>query len=53
MDPSTKTLPATPATKQNEPDWSLGWRFESVRTANGREDLVRIPLTPAEALLVD
>lgn len=50
MNPLTKTLPATTATKQNEPDWSLGWRFESVRTANGREDLVRIPLTPDEAL---
>ena len=51
MAPSTQVVTTTAtATKQNESDWSLGWRFESVRTANGREDLVRIPLTPEEAL---
>jgi colicin import membrane protein len=31
-------------------DWSLGWRYERVRRADGREEDVRIPLTPAEAL---
>ena len=33
-----------------EPDWSLGWRYERVRTANGKEEEIRVPLTPAEAL---
>lgn len=32
------------------PDWSLGWRYERVHRADGREEEVRIPLTPAEAL---
>lgn len=31
-------------------DWALGWRYEPVRTANGQTELVRIPLTPEEAL---
>ncbi|MCE7982072.1 MAG: Uma2 family endonuclease [Caldilinea sp. CFX5] len=31
-------------------DWTLGWRYETVRTANGQTEVVRIPLTPAEAL---
>ena len=38
--------PVTPAEIQ---DWSLGWRYEIVRTANGRETQVRIPLTVDEA----
>lgn len=33
-----------------QPDWSLGWRYERGRRADGREEDVRIPLTPAEAL---
>jgi len=33
-----------------ESDWSLGWRYERVRTANGKEEEIRVPLTPAEAL---
>lgn len=36
--------------KANEPDWSLGWRYERVRQADGREEEIRIPLTPEEAL---
>lgn len=31
-------------------DWALGWRYETGRTANGQTELVRIPLTPEEAL---
>lgn len=31
-------------------DWTLGWRYEPMRTANGQTELVRIPLTPEEAL---
>lgn len=31
-------------------DWALGWRYEPVRTTNGQTELVRIPLTPEEAL---
>jgi len=30
-------------------DWSLGWRYETVRMANGRETQTRIPLTVEEA----
>lgn len=30
-------------------DWSLGWRYEMIRTADGHEEQVRIPLTPEEA----
>lgn len=31
-------------------DWSLGWRYETVRTPDGKQTQVRIPLTPEEAL---
>ncbi|MEZ4727905.1 MAG: Uma2 family endonuclease [Caldilineaceae bacterium] len=50
MAPSTQTLPTAQISKQTEPDWSLGWRYERVRTADGKEELVQIPLTPDEAL---
>ncbi|MCE7990303.1 MAG: hypothetical protein DYG89_54890 [Caldilinea sp. CFX5] len=30
-------------------DWSLGWRYETVRTPDGKQTQVRIPLTPEEA----
>jgi len=30
-------------------DWSLGWRYETTRMANGRETQVRLPLTADEA----
>jgi Uma2 family endonuclease len=39
---STGSAPATV-------DWSLGWRYELVRTATGGEEPVRIPLTVEEA----
>jgi Uma2 family endonuclease len=38
-----------PAIQAEEQDWSLGWRYETVRMANGRETQVRIPLTADEA----
>jgi len=50
MAPSTQTLTTAQTTNQTEPDWSLGWRYERVRTADGKEELVQIPLTPDEAL---
>jgi Uma2 family endonuclease len=31
-------------------DWALGWRYETVRTVNGQPEMVRVPLTPEEAL---
>lgn len=31
-------------------DWSLGWRYETVRTPDGKQTQVRISLTPEEAL---
>lgn len=31
-------------------DWALGWRYETVRTVDGQPEVVRIPLTPEEAL---
>ncbi len=34
---------------QSSVDWSLGWRYETVRTADGHDEQVRIPLTPEEA----
>jgi hypothetical protein len=45
--PSTYTSPQSPT---HEPDWSLGWREEAVRTPDGATTWVRIPLTPEEAL---
>lgn len=43
---STRIIPeAAPTT-----DWSLGWRYETVRTPDGKQTQVRIPLTPDEAL---
>ena len=44
---TAQQIPPTPVV---EPDWSLGWRYERVRTANGKEEEIRVPLTPAEAL---
>ncbi len=38
-----------PVISTEEPDWSLGWRYETVQAANGRETQVRIPLTADEA----
>jgi len=32
-----------------EPDWSMGWRYETIPTANGRATQVRVPLTADEA----
>lgn len=43
------TSAGAPTTQSAEPDWSLGWRYETVRTANGRTEQVRIPLTTEEA----
>lgn len=37
-------------TDQFTGEWALGWRYESVRNENGQTQLVRIPLTPEEAL---
>jgi Uma2 family endonuclease len=52
QDMSLKTSLREQSTLPNAvaPDWSLGWRYERVRRADGREEEVRIPLTPAEAL---
>lgn len=49
MASSTQTRPAT-TPNPNAPDWRLGWRDERVRTADGKEEIVQIPLTPDEAL---
>lgn len=49
MAPFTQTQPTT-ASNGSEPDWSLGWRYERVRTADGKEETITIPLTPDEAL---
>lgn len=49
MASSTQTRTAT-TPNPNEPDWRLGWRYEHVRTAAGKEEVVQIPLTPDEAL---
>jgi Uma2 family endonuclease len=43
------TSAVAPPTQAAEPDWSLGWRYETVHTANGRTEQVRIPLTAEEA----
>lgn len=49
MAPSVKMRP-TIDPNPNEPDWELGWRYETVRTADGKEEVITIPLTPDEAL---
>lgn len=49
MAPATQTRP-TLAPDPHEPDWNLGWRYERVRTADGKEEVITIPLTPDEAL---
>ena len=41
----TTSIGSAPATG----DWSLGWRYELVRSANGGEEAIRIPLTAEEA----
>lgn len=46
--PSVQEQNARP--QSTEPDWSLGWRYEQVRNADGKEEEIRIPLTPEEAL---
>lgn len=49
MAPSTQTQRRT-AIPSNEPNWDLGWRYETVRTASGKEEVITVPLTPDEAL---
>lgn len=34
----------------NKPDWERGWRYERMQMADGKEELVRIPLTDEEIL---
>jgi len=48
---NSETFPSSvaPITQIAEPDWSLGWRYETVVAANGRTEQLRIPLTPEEA----
>jgi Uma2 family endonuclease len=41
-----KRTPAQPS----EPDWERGWRYETIQLADGKEELVRIPLTDEEIL---
>ena len=36
-------------TQPDQQNWSLGWRYETVRMANGRDTQVRVPLTEEEA----
>ncbi len=36
-------------TQPDPQEWSLGWRYETVRMANGRDSQVRVPLTEEEA----
>ncbi len=38
-----------PNIQAETPDWSLGWRYEIVKDANGRATQVRVPLTADEA----
>lgn len=45
----TTAAQSAPA-EQFSGDWTLGWRYEPVPTANGQTEWVRIPLTPEEAL---
>lgn len=47
--PTTSRTDSAP-TQLVKIDWTLGWRYESVLDGAGQERLVRIPLTPAEAL---
>jgi Uma2 family endonuclease len=46
-EPLTSAVALT--TQSTEADWSLGWRYETVRTPNGRTEQMRIPLTIEEA----
>jgi Uma2 family endonuclease len=49
MAPSTPTRRRI-ETPSNEPNWDLGWRYETIRTADGKEEVITVPLTPDEAL---
>jgi len=46
-EPQAKALASV--TQPDQQDWSLGWRYETVRMANGRDTQVRVPLTEEEA----
>lgn len=46
-EPQAKALASV--TQPDQQDWSLGWRYETVRMANGHDTQVRIPLTEEEA----
>lgn len=41
--PTPVREPITPE-KRTEPDWTRGWRYETVRTANGKEETIQVPL---------
>ncbi|MCE7989623.1 MAG: Uma2 family endonuclease [Caldilinea sp. CFX5] len=38
------------AHQPTEPDWERGWRYETIQLVDGKEELVRIPLTDEEVL---
>ncbi len=44
------SLSVSPQTATAVTAWSLGWRYETVRTPDGKQTQVRILLTPEEAL---
>lgn len=46
-EPQAKALASV--TQPDQQDWSLGWRYETTRMANGRDTQVRVPLTEEEA----
>lgn len=47
---SLSVLPLVETAVAPMPDWSLGWRYETIRTPDGKQTQVRLPLTPEEAL---
>ena len=50
MDTLSKSTAVHPAQARNEPDWELGWRYETVTLPDGTTRSGRVALTPEEAL---